>query len=309
MNNVLDSYKQTFDLLKRHMKWKVSDKRILMTISSIYVLNQETLDVDRFLQLADAIKKNAGLFSSIRSHPRFTTAAMLDVKLERPEDKVDQLHVLYDLFRKARFGSSVFTYIAATILHAKEIYDDMKREHAFLTTSSDYPMATILALENRTGIIQHIEDFYNELPKHGFRKGNDLQFLSHILALNTAAPKHVLISRVIHVMDSFVQAHIKAKQMYYPIIGMLALLPPEEYDIRPLLSLYEELNSEKEFKWYKDINLILAASFFMNEKIDKNGLAETSLNTILEAILQAQQAVMIATVTATAAASSNNSGN
>lgn len=309
MNNVLDSYKQTFDLLKRHMKWKVSDKRILMTISSIYVLNQETLDVDRFLQLADAIKKKAGLFSSIRSHPRFTTAAMLDVKLERPEDKVDQLHVLYDLFRKARFGSSVFTYIAATILHAKEIYDDMKREHAFLTTSSDYPMATILALENRTGIIQHIEDFYNELPKHGFRKGNDLQFLSHILALNTAAPKHVLISRVIHVMDSFVQAHIKAKQMYYPIIGMLALLPPEEYDIRPLLSLYEELNSEKEYKWYKDINLILAASFFMNEKIDKNGLAETSLNTILEAILQAQQAVMIATVTATAAASSNNSGN
>lgn len=304
------------------MKWKVSDKRILMTISSIYVLNQETLDVDRFLQLADAIKKKAGLFSSIRSHPRFTTAAMLDVKLERPEDKVDQLHALYDLFREARFGSGVFTYIAATILltneqrdpratilHAKGIYDGMKREHAFLTTSSDYPMATLLALENRTGIIQHIEDFYNELPRHGFRKGNDLQFLSHILALDTAAPKHVLINRVIHVMDSFIQARIKAKQMYYPIIGMLALLPPEEYDIRPLLSLYEELNSEKEFKWYKDINLILAASFFMNEKIDKNGLAETSLNTILEAILQAQQAVMIATVTATAAASSNNSDN
>ncbi|MEN2465391.1 DUF4003 family protein [Ornithinibacillus sp. JPR2-1] len=305
----MDSYKQTFDLLKRHMKWKVSDKRILMTISSIYVLNQETLDVDRFLQLADAIKKNAGLFSSIRSHPRFTTAAMLDVKLERPEDKVDQLHVLYDLFRKARFGSSVFTYIAATILHAKEIYDDMKREHAFLTTSSDYPMATLLALENRTGIIQHIEDFYNKLPKHGFRKGNDLQFLSHILALDTEAPKHVLINRVIHVMNSFVQARIKATQMYYPIIGMLAILPPEEYDIRPILSLYEELNSEKEFKWYKDINLILAASFFMNEKIDRNGLAETSLSTILEAILQAQQAVMIATVTATTATSSNNSGN
>lgn len=322
MNMKLDNYIQTFELLKRNLKWKVSDKRILMTISSIYVLNGKTLDVNRFLQLADAIQSRASLFSPLRSYSRFTTAAMLDVKFENPEDKIEELFQLYDLFREEKFSSGVFTYIAATILLtneqknskatiqlAKEIYDGMKKEHSFLTTSSDYPLATLLALESRSNIISHIESFYDGLAKHGFRKGNDLQFLSHILALEKDASKNVLINRVIQVMDSFVTSGIRAKPMYYPFIGMLALLPQEEYKVAPVLSLYEELNNQKDFKWYKEMNLMMAASFFVNEKTEQKGLAETSLSTILEAILQAQQAVMIATVAATAAASSSSSGN
>ncbi|MFB4165728.1 hypothetical protein ACE1TI_18480 [Alteribacillus sp. JSM 102045] len=55
------------------------------------------------------------------------------------------------------------------------------------------------------------------------------------------------------------------------------------------------------------MNVMMAVSFYVNERIEQTGLAETSL--LLESILQAQQAVMIATVTASAAASTNSSNN
>ncbi|WP_096272835.1 DUF4003 family protein [Paucisalibacillus globulus] len=319
MKNNIEQYVQAYQDLQHHMKWKVTDKRILMTIASIYVLNQKPLQVERLLDLSDTIKQKASLFSSLRSNTRFTTAAMLDVKFENPEANIQKLMDIYDLFREVKFGSGTFTYIAASILlasdaeepmetvnKAKVIYDGMKKEHAFLTSSNDYPLATLLAIEDQPDIIYHIERFYEELAKNGFRKGNDLQFLSHILALGTDVETNVLINRAMYIKDSFQHTPFKVKSLYYPIIGMLALLPQNEYSIDQIVSMYEELIQQKEFKWQKDMNVMIAASIFVNEKIGNSQLAEASLSTILEAILQAQQAVMIATIAAATASSSNN---
>ncbi|WP_042143984.1 DUF4003 family protein [Paucisalibacillus sp. EB02] len=321
MKNNVEQYIQAYKELHHHMKWKVSDKRILMMIASIYVLNQKTLHVEQLLDLSDKIKQKASLFSSLRSNSRFTTAAMLDVKFENPEEKIQELLDLYDLFREVKFGSGAFTYIAASILltseaenaretvsKAKAIYDGMKKEHAFLTSSNDYPLATLLAIENQPGIINHIERFYEDLSRNGFRKGNDLQFLSHILALGNDEGNNVLINRAIYIKDSFQNTPFKVKSMYYPIIGMLSLLPHDEYSVDQIVSMYEVLKQQKDFKWQKDMNVIIAACILVNEKIGNTQLAEASLSTILEAILQAQQAVMIATMAA-ASASSSNSGN
>ncbi|MEN2767229.1 DUF4003 family protein [Ornithinibacillus xuwenensis] len=321
MNTKMDNYMNYYEELKQQLKWKVSDKRILMTISSIYVLHEKELRMNRFLDLAETIKRNASLFSSMRSYARFTTAAIFDVNFEEPDEKIQQLFDLYDRFREKKLSSGTYTYIAASILiinnttnpeqkieRMKEIYDGMKKEHLFLTSSEDYPLATLLALEETPNIIQHIEGFYEDLSKSGFRKGNDLQFLSHILALGKDVSKNILISRAQYVMDSFNHAGIKPKTSYYPVIGMLALLPQEEFDMQHIKAMYTFLNEQKDFKWQKDMNVMMATSFFVHDKLDHKGLAETSLSTILEAILQAQQAVMIATIAASTAASNNNSG-
>ena len=192
LNNFIQIYKQ----LKDSLKWKISDNKILMTISSMYITNEKVFNLNTFLDLAEEIKSQSGFFSPLRSHLRFTTAAMLDVKFANPTGKIPELFDVYDAFRKSKFASGIYTYISAYILLAneqkdkdriitrtKEIYDGMSREHMFLTSSNDYPLATLLALDNRPDVINHIESFYEELSKNGFRKGNDLQFLSHILAL------------------------------------------------------------------------------------------------------------------------------
>jgi hypothetical protein len=321
MNNNVEQFVQAYEELKHHMKWKVSDKQILMMIATIYVLNQKPLRIESLLDLSEKIKQNASMFSPLRSYSRFTTAAMLEVNFDQPENKIQELNDLYDLFREVKFSRGTFTYIAATILltsgvsekreiiqKAKTIYNGMEKEHSFLTSSSDYPLATLLAIEYQPDIINRIEGFYEELSRNGFRKGNDLQFLSHILALGKSEDHKVLVSRAIDVIDSFKNTQLKVKSMYYPIMGMLALLPAKEYSVDPIISMYEKLNEQKEFKWYKDMNLMVSASMFVNERIGNNQLAEASLSTILEALLQAQQAVMIASIAAVSA-SSSNSGN
>ncbi|WP_010097631.1 DUF4003 family protein [Ornithinibacillus scapharcae] len=309
MNKITHDYIQYYQDLKRPLKWKVTDKRIIMTIASIYALNQKPLHVESFLDLANKVRNSASYISVLRSTSRYTTAALLDVKFHNPDEKIQELHHTYNLFREEKFKSGVFTYIAASVLltnpkqnpklviqKAKEVYDGMKKEHSFLTTSSDYPLATLLALDYKTGIISTIEELYDELSRYGFRKGNDLQFMSQILALSINDSKNTLVNRAIHVMDSLQHTGIKPKKMYYPIIGMLALLPQNDFIVHEIISTYEDLNSQGDFKWQKDMNIILASNFFLMDKLTHEGLAETSLYTILETVLQAQQAVMAAAV-------------
>src|SRR5699024_10197767 len=118
-----------------------------------------------------------------------------------------------------------FTYIAATIIltnnkseqqeqlitKAKAIHDKMKKEHPFLTGQSDYPLATILAYENEDNIVKRMEYFYEKLNNNGFNKGNNLQFLSHILTLSAVENDEVLISRTIQIYDKFKQVGLKQK--------------------------------------------------------------------------------------------------
>ena len=77
-------------------------------------------------------------------------------------------------------------------------------------------------------------------------------------------------------MDTFKQSGIKVKPMYYPIIGMLSLLPKDAYSIEQIITIHEELNQQKDFKWQKDMNVILAASIFISDKLENEGLAEAS---------------------------------
>ncbi|RKQ31514.1 DUF4003 family protein [Oceanobacillus halophilus] len=321
-DNKVTDYIDIYEKLRMNMKWKVSDKRILMTIASIYVMNQKELDIKRFFEVADEIKRKASLFSSMKSHPRFTTGALLDVNFDHPKSEVSTLFHLYQAFRKVKFSSGTFTYMAASIVltnrdriqdsqsvihKAKEIYDEMKKEHFFLTGTSDYPLAALLAFEERPDLISHIEHFYEELSKNGFSKGNDLQFLSHILSLDSDTSANQLINRSIEVSDSFKEKGIRRKRMYYPIIGMLSLLPKEECNMDTIIAVYDKLNDH--IKWQKEMNLIIAVSLFINDKLEASGLAETSIYTTLETILQAQQAVMVSTMAAASASAATNGNN
>src|SRR5699024_10316014 len=144
------------------------------------------------------------------------------------------------------------------------IYDKMKKEHPFLTGQSDYPLATILAYENRDNIGQHMEYFYDKLNDNHFSKGNNLQFLSHILSLAPSGENaDILINRTIQIYDAFKRVDIKQKSVYYPVMGMLSLLPPEEVYMEEVANIHKELNTLKRFKWQKDLNVMLAGGFYV----------------------------------------------
>lgn len=320
--NTIEVYTSTFEQLQKKMKWYLIDKQMLMIIAAAYTMNHKPFDYKHFISLADLIKKEAGLFSPLKSQSRYTTASMLDVNFEHPEEKVTELFLLYDQLIKAKFKRGSFTYLAATILltnnkkdkdlhgvitDAKEIYDVMKSDHYFLTSGNDIPLAVFLALQNNDAK-EKMELFYEKLHKNGFKKGNDLQFLSHILSIDTDKSIEELVTQTTSIFDEFKLNGIKQKATYYPGMGMVALLPSEKINMKEITKIYEQLNSQKQFKWKKDINILLAISFFVSENIEDSNFTDVGIFTTLETLLQVQQAIMISSTTA-ASSSASSGGN
>lgn len=127
---------------------------------------------------------------------------------------------LYEKLVSSGFNRSVFSYIGALVLLTQnetnsnhdesikrfiQVYNGMKSNHCFLTSSNDYPLAVLLS--NLPGSIEElmdrVEGFYEKLNKNGFRRGNDLQFLSHILALEHGMDERKLIERCVLLADEF----------------------------------------------------------------------------------------------------------
>ncbi|XBO86654.1 DUF4003 family protein [Bacillus licheniformis] len=94
------------------------------------------------------------------------------------------------------------------INRALSIYKGMKDKHVFLTSAGDYLLAVLLAGSNmETGeLIDYIEAFYQKLSQAGFRKGNDLQFLSHILSLMPERDSDQLVARSLRIYDELTKS-------------------------------------------------------------------------------------------------------
>jgi hypothetical protein len=202
--------------------------------------------------------------------------------------------------------TSIEEYVQKTV----DVYNGMKEHHPFLTNSGDYPLASILGQceKSKDEIIVNVENHYNALKEKDFLIGNDLQFLSHILALNTDQKPDERAESCFKIQNLLNKAHFKSKRIYYPYIGMLSYLEDVEDEIESLKEIYENLNNDKLFKWNKDINFMLSVLFLMNEKTPLGDAARAGLYTTIEILIKAQQAAMTASITAATVASNISSG-
>jgi hypothetical protein len=322
-NRSIENYIQIHSQLRERYRWKVSDQSVLMMVASLYISNNRTFDINRFTELADYIKSESGMFSPLRSESRFTFAAMLDTKFESPKDKFPALIAAYKALVSAGFSKNTFTYIGAMLLvtihtedlkslseRARGIYKKMREEHVFLTGHSDYPLAVMLALHERQTdeMIFHIEDLYSKLSQNGFRKGNDLQTMSHILSLNENSTADGRVALSTEIYERMKKEGIKPKSMFYPQIALLTLIEKGNDNLSEIKEIWEQLNAEKSFKWKKDINFMMAVNFVISDKVDNSSLLQTNLSTTIETLIQAHQAASIAAISSAAVVSSSNGG-
>ncbi|WP_158282293.1 DUF4003 family protein [Salipaludibacillus keqinensis] len=327
--NRIDILKEYMDIYKRMRskhRWQVNDQRTLMIAASFYVVNDSAFHLQDYSDLTDYIKKKSPLFTTMRSYQRFTTAAMLDQRFDHPKEKYLELTDLYEQLVKGGFKRGTFTYIAALVMLAGDsdnsshktsierslsVYKGMKQHHPFITSKNDYPLSVLLAQldQDIEPLMNHIEHFYRELNQNGFRKGNDLQFLSHILSIETERTPDDLTNSCVSIWEEFKRRKVKIKPMHYPEIGLLALAHASSDDLNQVEHLVYELNRMKWFKWHRDMNTIMATNFVVREKVDQNELIETGIFTTMETIIQAQQTAMIAAVAGGSAAATNGSNN
>jgi Protein of unknown function (DUF4003) len=317
--NKIETYKDIFTDLKKRIRWKVSDARSLMMIASLYVTNNKVYDGDRFEEMADFIKKEVGVFSTLKSHHRFTFAAMLDTRFPSPEEKFTDFIQVYEALVEEGFSRGTYTYIAAMVVITEEgnsaelasramnVYKEMRQKHFFLTGQSDYPLAMLLAQreQNTAAIVDHIESLYEKLNQSGFYKGNDLQTMSHILSLVEDVSLDELVTRSTEMFDTLKEEGIRPKSRFYPQIAMLAFMKNGKEQITQVKEILESLNSDKLFKWQKDINFMMAVTLHLSDQMENSSLLHTNLSTTIEALIQAQQAASVAAIAGAAAATSS----
>ncbi|MEH7308942.1 DUF4003 family protein [Neobacillus drentensis] len=318
----IDVYRDIYSQLYTGLKWK-TDKRSLMLIAALYVTNGKEFNFKRFMDLADYIKSEVGFFSQLKSVTRYTTAATLDTLTDDPKSSFNHFIKLYEKLIENGFSRQIYTYIAAgTLLKVEQtrvdeitkktcvIYKGMKEHHFFLTNAADYPLSAILALSTYepAEIINKVEGYYNALKDEGFSIGNDLQFLSHILALDAKHQPNEKAIQCSHIQKLLKENNLKTKKAYYPYIGMLTYLDNVDAAIKNLYEINESLNEDKLFKWNKDINFMMSVLFLMSHLTTLGDAAKTTFNTTIEILIQAQQAAMTASITAATVASSSSGG-
>ncbi|QDP39845.1 DUF4003 family protein [Radiobacillus deserti] len=305
--NKREQYVATFLNLKKKMKWRPMNKRSLMLIAATYVIQNKPFDWNRFRMLSDYIKYAASVFSPLKSNHRYVLAAKIDTGYDHPEKAFSSMLEAFEALDRAGFWRNEFSYIAATVLldegdnnflaeRARHIYDAMRKEHSFITSNSDYPLAALLAKEEGSvrELIETMEYFYSELNKRGFKKGDALQFLSHILSLDNGINRSILIQRCATILHALEDFGIKRKRMYYPVIGLLAFVNNGESLLPIIQSTWNELNEVEAFIWNEDLNLLMAVNIIVSDQFEQNEIMLTGLTTTIESIVQAQEAASTA---------------
>jgi hypothetical protein len=257
------------------------------------VAKSREFDLIRYIELADFIKGKVNMFSYLKSTQRFTTAAMLETTTHNPQHSFDVLLTIYEKLVEKGFTRSTYSYITASILlntgektehyidKTIQLYKRMKDQHYFLTGSSDYPLAALLAHSDfevdQSALL--MKENYSQLLQNKFRKGNDLQFLSHILSLDPSRDPKDAAAKCLVIKNELYQNGMKTKSLHYPYIGMLSFLGNFQDEIMKLQAVNLQLNNDKLFKWQKDMNFMMSVLFLMNDKTEMNDVITAGLST------------------------------
>ncbi len=320
----ISQYLHLYEQMKTAYKWKIGDPAMRM-IPMFYLLKEHPFDSQRYEGFLQGIRKESGMFSNFRGTNQYLIAAMMDTE-GYTAASVSQLMELEKQLKHARIKGPYMPMVAVSLLSepslktrlikAQDLYQLMKREHKFLTGSDDMPMAVLLAKDQRQPdqLIEQMEAYYDRLAKKRYHKGNMLQMMTHILTvLQPEDLKISLLERCEVFLDEMKRQKIKWNDYFYPQIPLLVLNEqPVEEVVRYLGEYTKQLSVTKGFKWQGSMNTILAAMLVVSEFVkdeEYEAMLKMGVTTVVQQILQAQQAAMIAAIGASTAAAASASSN
>ena len=187
-----------FQSIKKTFVW---DMNISKHFASLIAANKEKkIDPEKIKKVRDYIKQETSWMSYFRGNSEFIVSSLLSDRTDY-EALFDKVEESYEAMKVVGFRRGSYLPLAALTIamdegnrglsekteRAKHFYEMMKKSHFWLTGEEDYVLSVVLACSNLdiNSAFEDIEECYRLLihKKFGFSSKNELQNLSHILAL------------------------------------------------------------------------------------------------------------------------------
>ena len=226
------------DKLSKEFKWSET----LMNIAAALVFSgaDREIDIEKLKECKKIVKKNAGMFSSLRSMAEPVIVSKMALQ-DDPEEYFAKVKSVFDRISRSVFADGgYFVQAAISIVDAgkydeadeviarfKELYKKMNKEHPILTSSEDIIFAVLLVMTGKSvdTIITEMEDCYEYLKKElKIRVGaNEIQGLSEILAL-TDGNMREKSDRALKIYNAFGERGVKYGKSYNEFASLGALI-------------------------------------------------------------------------------------
>ena len=164
-----------------------------LACAGIYLAAGVKPDMEKLKECKKLLKSRAGIFSNFRGSDELLVRCKMALSPD-PENYFDRLESEYKRIKS--FFSGEQTVLAAMILaeqessegmaeKTKQIYQDMKGAHPWLTSENDLPFAALMAVSGKdaAAVYAEAEEIYAILKKNLRADRDTLQMLSHILAI------------------------------------------------------------------------------------------------------------------------------
>lgn len=304
--------------LRKSFKWDADLTKHLVALN--HGIKGKTVDLESIQLYKDYIKAETGAFSPFRGNMQFAIAGIMASNEGDQRTALSRMISNMSMLKASGFKSGTYLPTALyalemmddgidkqkTVERAAELYKDMRKNHPFLTGGDDYALAILLAGSDHDA--NSLEAYYEALAQQGFHKSNGLQMMSHIASFGQEDLRNVT-ETCGEILSRMKENRLKISSEYYPAIALISLLGG---DVRSLtedvIEVAQYLTKQKHYKWLgKGMNVLMASAIITSEYIESGShdqVMSTALTVSIEAILAAQQAAMIAGITASTAAAS-----
>lgn len=199
-----------------------------------------------------------------------------------PEQELQRLILNEKALINAGFKNSAYQNIAAIFLtdeahaiRAKDLHDEMKKHHFFLTGKDDIPYAVLLTLQQKNPemLAQTMRQYYDVLIKTGFKSGDALQAMTQLLSLYGEAYEPMLVDYIVAIKQSFTKHKIKIKKKFYPYLALLALAAATSTVVDEIIEMKQDLVKLSMYATEHEYALMTATQYVLQNLIENDQLA------------------------------------
>ncbi len=314
----VERYLEVFEELRLRKRWSTGVE--VLRFAALTLAATDVADPGSELEeTAKVLSKEAGSFSPLSSTMRHAVAAIL---IRRGLDPIVIAHSTKETlaaFKDAKLRrSEVHAHLAAlilvldakgstpsrdTIARMKAIIDRWEEDHWFLTGVDDYPMAAIHATRDVSveQLGMDVEQIYQFLRKAKYPSGEQLQLVSHLLVFSDLGPREAA-ERFDRTAKALKKAKQRVWQSHFDEVALLVLSGAHVDEVVPRVIEYRNRLLEVKPRPTADIAFSIAAGVVLAEEAERIGnlegaTAAANLRAV-QAIIEAQQAAMIACMAA-----------